>query len=836
VLTGKIETINMHPCIIKKGGNEMTTDMKRNRHSYLPIFLCLFLLLHNLSSSRASQEILHQSDLVITDDQTFVIENCQYSQIGNVIVQDQATLILSNATFSLVQNYDNHYRIDLANTGRIIAYETKITSDHSFNIRAYDQTSLYLSDCDLPESEIVGIWDSKITALNSTIGWIRCQDMSEASLERCSLEMGCQGEGQIRIVNSTLHNLLLYPRSSEVTFYDLNPRIVRYWDFQENCSVARGGMDIRLLNTTVEHWSVGVATSSSVSVRDSTIRTIGLTFEQNSNLTLHDLPRGHVASWGLYKDNVVSKALINLTLVDVFIEGGWGLECTDSTLQIEAIRADSTAIYMLGVYGQSSVHILDSQYNYVSCWGSSSLSTENCTFWWGISCFEYSSVRMANTTVGTLTCYENASIVTEDSEWYSLKALSNSVVHIIDPDADLLAKCEVSDNANIEVSWHLTLFVTDGGVPVKGAMLRIYTLNDALVAVANTDSSGSAVLTLTERIIRSQQNPQGTEYVGNYVVEAVYRWHSWRKQVKIDSSKHLVMVAPSCYLAPTFTDAGGENLKGLSVELIDPYGGLVGVNDTDLTGQVMYDNLLPGNYTLHANWLGMCVYNRGIPLIENTTVPTIQVCVYDVRIIVLNEESHPISNMVVTLKWPNGTKIDSQTTNNEGYARFEDLPSATYLAEVSPPFSIPPFRCDIHTFLLANQDQQEPIVLTPILPLPTIVALLAIIVSCSICASVGYYAGGHIKKLGRFALLGECLLGVTVILCIFLVYLVFELRRAGQIEALAIATSAFILFVLYEILKHLGKKAKKSAQDLGKMRLQFTQKKGQVEQCVSMNS
>lgn len=89
--------------------------------------------------------ITHSGDLIISGNQTFTIENCVYQQDGNIIVKDNATLLVRNATLTMAQR-EREYRIDIKNQAHLIAENARLTVLTTGKIGMFPRSKIHIWD------------------------------------------------------------------------------------------------------------------------------------------------------------------------------------------------------------------------------------------------------------------------------------------------------------------------------------------------------------------------------------------------------------------------------------------------------------------------------------------------------------------------------------------------------------------------------------------------------------------------------------------------------------------------------------------------------------------
>jgi hypothetical protein len=66
----------------------------------LSVNICSSQLLNPKPTENNMSYIIHEGNLTIADNEVYLIDGCYFRQIGNVLVKDNATLIVRNSTFN----------------------------------------------------------------------------------------------------------------------------------------------------------------------------------------------------------------------------------------------------------------------------------------------------------------------------------------------------------------------------------------------------------------------------------------------------------------------------------------------------------------------------------------------------------------------------------------------------------------------------------------------------------------------------------------------------------------------------------------------------------------
>jgi hypothetical protein len=222
-----------------------------------------------------SNQTTHTGDLIINGTQTYLIENCTYVQTGNIIVRDNAQLIIRNAELQLSQSWWGQFAIQVNMSALFKTENALITSQQGFSIY---------------------VRQSAKAELNSTLCWywsyFYSYDNSEARIYNSTI-MGLQASGSsiIDIINSplwwiyplenssvhTYDSLIQYldlgfGDSAKATLTDLYVGLYPYWNLHVNETVEGVGYNLTFFDTEITSgWELACYDYSKVSIDNSTI-------------------------------------------------------------------------------------------------------------------------------------------------------------------------------------------------------------------------------------------------------------------------------------------------------------------------------------------------------------------------------------------------------------------------------------------------------------------------------------------------------------------------------------------------------------------------------------
>lgn len=165
------------------------------------------------------QSLVSEGDLIVEGDETRTIEDGEYQLIGNIIVKDNATLIIKNAIFNQTGRYvpadipaniviENQANFYLTNTTLIISQN--ITS----RILVQNQAKMYIADSSIENFEYdVSIWaidNSQVYIENSVMRRAK-EDVGYWVVQTRTVV--CDGHSEVRIKNLTFDRTTVYQYS-----------------------------------------------------------------------------------------------------------------------------------------------------------------------------------------------------------------------------------------------------------------------------------------------------------------------------------------------------------------------------------------------------------------------------------------------------------------------------------------------------------------------------------------------------------------------------------------------------------------------------------------------
>jgi len=196
--------------------------------------------------------IIHEGNLTIADNEVYLIDGCNFRQNGNVLVKDNATLIVRNSTFN--QTSEDREFITLTDKAKLII------ENSSFIISQFFDVKISLND-----QAVLNITGSNVT--NYYLGiWIWMEENSEAYIT--NTRMSPYGEGsrvvtdhnsKAEIINSTLDYVVCWGNSTVNVYYSQVRNAIKIWSTTK----------VNILNSSIDYiWAMQ---DSKIEVRNSIV-------------------------------------------------------------------------------------------------------------------------------------------------------------------------------------------------------------------------------------------------------------------------------------------------------------------------------------------------------------------------------------------------------------------------------------------------------------------------------------------------------------------------------------------------------------------------------------
>jgi len=237
--------------------------------------------------------------LMIDGNQTYIIEGVSFIQAGNVIVRDNATLIIKNSSF----RSDGMF---IEGSATLLVENSSINSQ---SVDFYESSKVYIISNSVMNGFGVGD-DVTVKISNSTIERVTTYGRSKLSIDNSTIKLiFSSGTSKVSICDSSVYYLRIYrwstvyasgsrityirpifEDSSNTTLYNISGGEYKYWNVYLNCSVIYLGWNLTLIDTKVEYWDLEFSTFNSpchVSIHNSTFSDVYVYGYKPSFISFH---------------------------------------------------------------------------------------------------------------------------------------------------------------------------------------------------------------------------------------------------------------------------------------------------------------------------------------------------------------------------------------------------------------------------------------------------------------------------------------------------------------------------------------------------------------------
>ncbi|MEM3578900.1 MAG: hypothetical protein QXL54_01590 [Candidatus Bathyarchaeia archaeon] len=244
-------------------------------------------------------------DLVLSDNDVYTITGNYYMN-GSIIVTENATLVIENARLTFMQTasfqfnitlrdaaggnprliVDNatidtcnrHFRIALYEDSTVQINRTQPISSSSICLLLYDSSSADVSESTLTEISLYNL--ASLHLFSSGLTLLRAVDESRVIVENTNIYYLHAANGaEVEVSDSTIADALSVQSSrTQCNIQGIEPELVAYWNFLENCSVVIGtggyAPNVSLSNVQVYGWSFSFADAVDTIICDSRLRSL----------------------------------------------------------------------------------------------------------------------------------------------------------------------------------------------------------------------------------------------------------------------------------------------------------------------------------------------------------------------------------------------------------------------------------------------------------------------------------------------------------------------------------------------------------------------------------
>jgi len=479
------------------------------------------------ASNEYENKTSHEGDIIVEGNETFVIKNCEYTQIGNregdpaslIMVKDNATFIISNATLILTAGESctcRNYWIIVRDNATFKTTNAEIKPDGSVAFYLHNNSKIILKNTIVSYYNSLRIYEnSNLQLQNSTLMHIYSHDTSNVQIENSKMgSLCCLNDSNVHIIGATVDWLYSYEGASlqimdtvvggainldfgfdsDIKLSDLNfSNHIGYWNLYENHTIRKAYLNVTIQNTTFTAGSRGWVVSSSgdsrVILQNSRIRYFWA--YDNSSVQINHSHIDHIIS---------SRGLLAPSLPEFVISPS--VLITNSEFEVTCKGSSNFHIensVLLGAHisQHSHVYIEDSIVKGLKIrWFYGSIYIVNSTIADAVFALDYKELTIQNA-VGTLGFDESVVrgdiVIGLEPGWVSSpdnKPYVYGNVSFIDTTIVRWYDSVIKRNFN-------TILRYQNGMPARYVLLHLFDENGTLVWSGTTDHYGVANFNIT---------------------------------------------------------------------------------------------------------------------------------------------------------------------------------------------------------------------------------------------------------------------------------------------------------------------------------------------------
>jgi hypothetical protein len=323
---------------------------------------------------------VYQGSLILTGNNVTTIAGRFYIN-GSIIVEDNATLVLNDATVNFTQTGHYQFNITLKNPAngnpRLQSSNSTITSSSSywFMVSLYQNSSATITNS--TDTAYLRTYDSaNVSVSNSTIEFLDMYGSSIVSVSNSTIPDALQASDfpTVSVSNSSVAFLSIWSTSVNCSIFNINPGLLNLWDYQLNSSLVIAPLgyapNMTFRNTEIDSlqfafWSSNATITNSTPLRvfsygHSSIWLVNTTtsnfqFNQDSRIYVSWFLDAHVIDsigQNVPSTNVMS-FYSNMTLADSkpTDTGGW------ARLTLMEKMMNATGAYPVGNYTVEAAYL-----------------------------------------------------------------------------------------------------------------------------------------------------------------------------------------------------------------------------------------------------------------------------------------------------------------------------------------------------------------------------------------------------------------------------------------------------------------------------------------------
>ena len=413
--------------------------------------------------------------------------------------------------------------------------------------------------------------------------------------------------------------------------------------------------------------------------------------------------------------NITIRDYSNLTIKNSLVRSASGVYLFNLYLfnKTKAYFEEARFENSLEWYGSANVLVKNSKVRWVTCYGSVVVNITNSEVQFALSASDNARVWLWNTKAAMLSALLRARLTAVDCvvSGLGIKCYDDAILWLINVTRPDGGKPDIyfrtAKEAVAYVAWHVRATVSLEGAPVAGAEVKAFFPNGSLAALGLTDENGQIAFDLLEAVVR----PSGTEQLGNYTFRASYGQLLGEKGAEVKANTEVLIELLSTLII-TCLDGDGEPVGGIKLVLSSL--SYMRTSITNTSGMCAFALLSPGSYAIEAYFMGVKVAHASPIEISSVNIyeHVLSCAIYDLLVLVIDQEGSPIAGAHVALTFPDGTAVAEASTNSSGVAVLENIPAHNYMLSIEAEgFS----KASVE-ISLEREDQLETVKLSPVQP------------------------------------------------------------------------------------------------------------------------
>lgn len=345
----------------------------RRRYKLAAVVLGLGLVIAGIGVYQLSPwlpRIVFSSDLVLSGSDAARYDGVILELHGNIIVRDNAQLLVSRSRIVFKQSYDQQFALEVRGRGTLYVSDTAVdTSGKWHNWNYYDNSNVSLQ-------RVSGsIW--QVVQGNASLG------LDNAPSGATLLP---SGKAHVRITDADSVHLELAFTSGTSVEIALPAGRVDYW--VSSFSPAAASYQVEVVNSVFETWAVDVSPMQNITVRDTASLGIGWVLGSGTGgpITLTGLRSGYYSDTAFWADGS------SIRLINTTVKRWWPTAFSNANVTIyDSYLAD------IRFYANSTATIYNSQMTLVASYGYAHVSVHGSTIEYSLTARDDSVIEMFQT-------------------------------------------------------------------------------------------------------------------------------------------------------------------------------------------------------------------------------------------------------------------------------------------------------------------------------------------------------------------------------------------------------------------------------------------------------